>query len=1121
MTEQPASGRVHFWLRPGFWRWSVRLLLAGILLLLAAAVWVLVHPPALEPLREDLEGWLSERLDRPVRFQEISWTWDSGFTVRAVDVAIGDKGVVADEVRLGMGAVALMRGELDLRSLALRGLELDLGRDARGRLYAGGLRLRPEKNRLFPFLARFEDVRIHSASLVWSDRRRSDPVRLVISEVSVDIERLSRGHLVNLTANAAGGRVSVHGGVEHFAGGPESWRLNVETRAEGVEPETFLPYLPEGAPVALPGRLSLWAEMVGGWHRSSRINGHFRLGQGQLRWPEGLRRPLSDTAVKGEFRYQGEPGSHHLDLEETRLTAGGVRVTGAGKLRWKAGFADPRLKAKLGLEETPVPVLRNLLAVRALPGPLVEWLDRSIADGRLEGGRAEIRGPLGKFPFANGEGIFRVEAKVAAGVLAYHPDWPPVIGLSGTLTVDQNRLSFRADSGRVLRSRIREATATVPDLAAHPARLRLRGKVGLELVDGVRFLEQSPLQSEGFLEPAVLAGPADLHLTLGLPLTDRGEPAVSGRLALDGAAFRPRPESPAVVNVDGQVAFQGGRIRASGLRGRLLGQPVTVDLDREPDEPFRAEVRGSFPAKALRTALARHGRDYPLSRRLTGEIDARLKALWGRQERHAELHADLEQAALILPEPAFNGIGDPGEVTVRLRLGQPWRVETSLVTGGDRWDMLATSHADGGWRLGLGIGLNEQAPPCKLGTCLVAGHIGRFPLKEWVDLWREVVPEGAERIEATKPQLQAELTVGSLRWEGRRFGGGRLEFSATPSELGYAVNAQFQGEAASGRISFQPGREEPDALRVRLESLELPDPGAWAREGDGGSTGEVMAGLDLALTMEAERLHVGQRKLENARLKARLQPGAWKLQQLRARMDGSNLVANGGWTAERGRTQLGLVLGSNDFGGLLRSLGLYPNMKGGHGSFSGDLWWPGRPTAFAVGQISGDLRLRMVEGEIKQFYFLNQALATLNVLDWPRQVARGFRDVAEGGLVYRELKGSIDIAEGVARTDDWVLKSAPLRLDMGGSLDLDARTYDLLLQVQPLQTVDRIISAVPVLGYLLAGESRTVMALGYRVKGPWADPEVTPLTGAEQENPVETLLRRLKEMEWQDVLPWH
>jgi len=1120
MTEQPASGRSPFWLRPGFWRWSVRLLVAGILLILAGAVWILVYPPALEPVREDLEGWLSDRLGRPVQFQQVSWTWDNGFTARGVDVHLGDPGVAVAEARLGLGVWALLRGELDLRSLSLKGLEVKLERDSRGRLFAGGFRVDPKRNRLFPLLARFDRVDIGEASLVWSDRSRSDPVRLALTDASVAIERISRGHLVDLTARAGGGRISVHGSVEDFEAGPENWTLNTEARAEGVSPAPFLPYLPQEAPEAVPGPLSLWAEVNGGWQNPTRIRGNMRFQEGQIRWPERLRQPLPEAGARTDFRYQWEAGSHRLELDQMRLAAAGVAVTGGGELRWQAGFEDPHLDAELGLGRTPLPALRRLLALRALPGPLVEWLQRSVLGGRIERGQARIRGPLRRFPFADGGGTFRMEAKVAGGELAYHPDWPSVTALSGTLTVDRRRLTLSVASGRVSRGRIRGATASVHDLADDPARLRIQGQVGLQLADGVRFLEQSPLQPEGFLEPAVLAGPADLDLALEIALTEDVEPNVSGRLGLDGAALRPRPGTPALVNMAGEVAFQGGRIRASGLNGRLLGQSVTVDLDREPDKPLRAEVTGTFPAEALRTALARHGPDHPLSRRLTGEVGARLQAVWGREERHAELHGDLERAALILPEPLFNGIGDPGEVTVRMDLAPNRRVEASLATGGNRWDMLAAPDPEGDWQVGLGIGLQAEAPPRKLGACLVAGRVDRLPLKDWVALWRDLGHDGGGGVGAELPQLQADVRVGSFEWGQRGLGGGRLKLSATPAEAGHSVRANFQGDRASGRVSLQPHGGGPDQLEIRMENLELPEPGKWAADDDGPTIGELAAGLDLELTMAAASLHIGESQLTDAFLRGRLQPEQWRLQHLQSRMGESTLEASGGWTAERGRTQLELSLETEDFGGWLRSLGLYPSMKGGHGSISGDLGWPGRPTAFSPGKLGGDLRLSMAEGEIEQFYFLNQALATLNVLDWPRQVARGFRDVARGGLVYRELKGGLHIVDGVARTDDWVLKSAPLRLGAAGSLDLAARNYDLIMQIQPLQTVDQIISAVPIVGYLIGGESKTVMALDYRVRGPWSDPDVTALSAEEQENPMDTLLRRLREMEWKDVLPW-
>jgi uncharacterized protein YhdP len=162
----------------------------------------------------------------------------------------------------------------------------------------------------------------------------------------------------------------------------------------------------------------------------------------------------------------------------------------------------------------------------------------------------------------------------------------------------------------------------------------------------------------------------------------------------------------------------------------------------------------------------------------------------------------------------------------------------------------------------------------------------------------------------------------------------------------------------------------------------------------------------------------------------------------------------------------------------------------------------------------------MVEGEIERFYFLSKALATLNVLDWPRQLARGMKDMASGGLVYRELEGETRIRNGVARADNWVLESAPLRMVIDGEVDLGTQTYDLLLRLSPLQTIDKIVSSVPLVGYLLTGRDRILTALAYHVTGPWSDPQVAGLSDEEEDRGVEGFFQRLKEMQWKDLLPW-
>jgi len=105
--------------------------------------------------------------------------------------------------------------------------------------------------------------------------------------------------------------------------------------------------------------------------------------------------------------------------------------------------------------------------------------------------------------------------------------------------------------------------------------------------------------------------------------------------------------------------------------------------------------------------------------------------------------------------------------------------------------------------------------------------------------------------------------------------------------------------------------------------------------------------------------------------------------------------------------------------------------------------------------------------------------------------------------------------------EDWVMESAPLRMTVEGGISLGRRRYDLILHLAPLQTIDQIVSAVPLVGYLLTGRERTLTALSYKVVGPWAEPEVSGLgEGDGEPGGVEGFFRRVKEMQWKDLLPW-
>ncbi|MGE8331874.1 MAG: AsmA-like C-terminal region-containing protein, partial [Paraburkholderia nemoris] len=112
-----------------------------------------------------------------------------------------------------------------------------------------------------------------------------------------------------------------------------------------------------------------------------------------------------------------------------------------------------------------------------------------------------------------------------------------------------------------------------------------------------------------------------------------------------------------------------------------------------------------------------------------------------------------------------------------------------------------------------------------------------------------------------------------------------------------------------------------------------------------------------------------------------------------------------------------------------------------------------------------------------------------------------FRDVIGEGLPFERVTGTAQIHNGIGRTENFEMVTAPARAEMKGSVDLAQETQDLHVQVVPTVSAGAAVIAATVINPLLGlgalvadvAFSQTVshaFARDYAITGSWSKPHV-------------------------------
>ena len=830
-------------------------------------------------------------------------------------------------------------------------------------------------------------------------------------------------------------------------------------------------------------------------------------------WPAGF-------GVEHAFALDGEAVAWRDGTGWTVQTPGlsiagdDLSLQARGGIGFPADGGRPHLDIAADIADTDVSAARGFWIHHLMPKATVDWLNAALQGGRLHDIHAVVAGDLDDWPFRteqgrHGAGRFRIDARIADGLLRFQPDWPAAGQVEADIRFDADGFTI-AGKGRIAGVPITSFKAGIPRFGR--AELSVDAEAAGDARDFLAMLRQSPLQ-EAYgetLDNLQVAGPAraDFHMLLPFHHQDGAQMRMQGQVELAGATMRETRWKLAFDQVRGKASYDRGGFVADGLQVRHDGAPGVLSLRagphvRDAKQAFEAELQANVGIDAL---LDKAGNLEWLKPYVGGRSPWTVAVAIPRGASQAtpptrlQLRSNLVGTAIELPQPVRKPAPQPMATTVDVTLPME-RGEVAVRVG----DMLAlrsrSTPQQTGVRVQLGGAEAEAPPPSGL---VVGGRVDRLDALDWIGV------VSGDRGDSSIPLRRIDVDARRLRLLGAEFADAKLVLA--PSPRGTAV--QVQGAAIAGSLLVPD--QDGATVAGRFERLH------WKLPGKDGATKGVVpppaiaanaaAGFDPAkippMLFEVGELRIGDAVLGGARFRSTPVAGGLRMDEFATRGAKHRLNATGTWSGRgaAARTQLRMGVDSDDFGALLAGLGLGGQVAGGQGRLGLDANWRGGPEAFDPKAMEAAVVLDARDGRLLEIEpGAGRVLGLLGIAQLPRRLTLDFRDFFEKGFAFDSITGDVQLAEGTARTDNLAIKGPAADINVRGSADLRSQRFDQTVDVLPksggLLTAVGAIAGGPV-GAAVGAVANAVLdkplqglgAKTYRVTGPWSSPKVEVTT---------------------------
>ncbi|MGB8377113.1 MAG: YhdP family protein [Rhodanobacteraceae bacterium] len=831
----------------------------------------------------------------------------------------------------------------------------------------------------------------------------------------------------------------------------------------------------------------------------------------RINWPHVFRKSIRFSEFGGDivaFR-NADDSAWRLATDQLRFEGEGYGGELHGAVDLQDDASRPLLDVYASIAHADVSAAKLFWPINIMPPPAVEWLDRALVEGAVSDGRAMLRGDLDDWPFANHRGRFAAHCRVDDMTLNYDPEWPRAEHVGVLADFENVGLHASVDAAESKGIKIASADASIADLGEAVLDLSVKGTgAGKDLLG---FLRATPIGKEhaDALDGVAVTGTGNLAFQLQLPVKEVSRTTLDGNVDLVGAALDDTRYDLHLTDAAGPVHFNQGGFGAGPLSATLEKYPVALrlaagDYVGDAKHAFEARLDGALPVSVVfaRAALLK-----PALVRFPGTSDWHVALSVDQAEAPATarvqlgLRSDLAGTAIDLPAP----LGKPATASLpfALDLDLPYEGKPFTATLGDRLAVRGRLPApDKPFAARLDFGSTSAGDVPDSGV-VIGGHAGVVDLGGWIDLAGGSDNSGSELLQGV------DVDIGDLVVANRHFSSTRLALA--PSATG--DNVVFTGADIDGTLKLPAADNATQGISADFQRLHWPDapPSNAADNGADAAQTNALAGIAPAslppLHFSIADFKLGSASFGSATFDSQPTAQGMHIAQLHTKSPNVTMKASGDWTGgeDNNRSHLVIDLGAQNLGHMLDALGFSGLIAGGPTDATIDAVWPGAPSAFALADLTGSLKVKVGEGRILDVEpGAGRLFGLLSLREIPRRLSMDFSDFFKSGLGFNSIKGTFRLDDGNAYTDDLAIKGPAADIRISGRTGLRAKDYDQEMIVTP-----HAGATLPVVGAIAGGpvgaaagiviQSLLSKPIGqatqsrYHVTGSWEKPVITLL----------------------------